>query len=68
MIKTVPFIRQSSGDNNHKINTTISHQNGGNGEDWLLENGANVLRLTGMGLARDEAPRMEQRVRKRGGG
>jgi hypothetical protein len=34
----------------------------------LLENGADVLRLTGMGLAQDEATKMELRVRKRGGG
>ncbi len=30
--------------------------------------GANVLRLTGVGSAQDEATRVEQRVHKRGGG
>jgi hypothetical protein len=30
--------------------------------------GANVLRLMGVGLVRDEATRVEQQARKRGGG
>ncbi len=34
----------------------------------MLENGADVSRLTGVGLARDEAMRVKQRAREKGGG
>ncbi len=67
MIKTVPFLQQSSGNKKALKNTTISYLNRGSGDNWLLENGADVLRLTGMGLARDEGTRVEQQARKRGG-
>ena len=40
MIKTLPFLQQSSVDKKALKNTTISHQNGGDGDKWLLENGA----------------------------
>ncbi len=43
-----------------KKNTTISHLNGGGRSNWLLENGADVLRLMGMGLEQDEAMRVER--------
>jgi hypothetical protein len=47
---------------------TISHQNGGGGDDWLLGNSADVSRLTGVGSARDEATRVVQQAHERGGG
>jgi hypothetical protein len=49
MIKTVPILQQSGGNEKALKNTTISHQNGGDRDDWLLENGADVSRLTSMG-------------------
>ena len=60
MIKTLPFLQQSSVDKKTLKNTTISHQNGGDGDKWLLENGAHDSRLTGVGSVQEEAPRVEQ--------
>jgi hypothetical protein len=72
MTATVPFLQQSSGNKKtlkkHSKNTTISHQNGGGEDNWLMENGADVSGLTGAGSAQDEAMRVERRAHKRGGG
>ena len=60
MIKILPFLQKSSGDKKSKKNTIINHQNGGGRDNWLLENGADLSRLMGMGSTQDEAPRVEE--------
>ncbi len=66
----MPFLKQSSGIRKHKKAKKHNNQPPKQRQraHLVAGKGADVLRLTGVVLARDEATEVEQQAHKRGGG